>query len=262
MNKLLYWSHRNDDHPVVLSCAFLTPQGVTVDLFSLGSDARSFLLRLVQRRGGAEWADRDTRPDPRYDAAIAQARREQAAQNRRRRMRDLADEEDGLMESVSDAGNTDDPVGYTVGSDPDPYRNLGRGDDVPGTADRPRVRLAIEATRRAVEIENELYRDAAELIASDQTVRRTLLGRSVVGSWVPLDLFADAQPPRQLFFGLLDEELRVSVIDDLQVDRRSRPSGDGNLDVDVTSRMVVAITKRSSASPPSWEEVQETLRRR
>jgi hypothetical protein len=121
----------------------------------------------------------------------------------------------------------------------------------------------MELTRRAVAIEDELYRDAAELIASDQTVRRTLLGRSVVGSWVPLDLFAGARPSRQLFFGLLDEELSASVVDDLQVDRtRGRPSGDGNLDVDVTSRMVVAITKRSSASPPPWEEVQETLRRR
>jgi len=238
MDKLLYWSHAHDDHPVVLSCAFLTSQVVTVDLFSLGSHSRSLLQSLVRERGGrggAEWVVRDTTPDPRYDEAIAQARQEQAAQNRRRRVRDLADEEG-------------DVLGYLNGID--------RWDSA-APAD-----LRAEATRRAAEIEENLYRDASALVASDLTRRQTLLRRSVVGSWTPLDLFNETGPSRHLFFGLLDEHLTAGEVADLWADRRNRPSDEAEIDVDVTSRMIVAITKRPSSSPPSWENVQAAVERR
>jgi hypothetical protein len=172
----------------------------------------------------------------------------------------LAEQVKYMNKLLDDAGDTDDPM-RAVQSVPSLSRYLGSGDDVPDTADRSPERLAIEAMRRAVAMESALYREAAQLEASDQTVRHTLLGRSVVGSWVPLDLFAGTQRPRRLFFGLLDGELTASEVEDLWVDRGSRSADDGKLDVDVTSRMVVAITKRASASPPSWEEVHETLRR-
>ncbi|MDN3351145.1 hypothetical protein [Actinomadura sp. DC4] len=258
MDKLLYWSHRHDDHPVVLSCAYLTPENVTVDLFSLGSNARSLLLDVARDRGGEEWADRDTTPDSRYDEAIAQARREQAVQSRRRLTRDQADQED-LLQYVADEPTGDDSPGYARVPDADHYEDFDR--NVGGGQDPASVRLAAEAARRAAEIEDELYRDAVQLTASDRTDRRTVLGRSVVGSWTPLNLFSGTAPTRHLFLGVLDEELTADEISERRVDRRERRADDTEIDVDVTSRMMVAITKRPSWSPPAWEGVREVVER-
>ena len=229
LNKLLRWSHDNHDHPIVLSFAFLTNQGTTVDLFSIAPGPRSPVRDLLLRQGKADWIAETVSPDPQHDEAIALARQDAAHARESDRIEDT---------------DMDEEVRRVV-----PEQDISVED------------FEAEAIGRAGEIENQLYADASQLLREDATSRYPLMGTSVVGSWMPLNLFAERR--RYLFFGTLDHKLTADAIsrfergrDDRQVENRTI-----DIDIDITSRLVVAITTQPTASPPAWESVKENVER-
>ena len=228
MNKLLLWSHVHGDHPILLSCSFLTRKATTVDLFSLAPGERKPTLDLILRHRRTRWSGGEVAADSLYDEAVGQARETRSAKEKSRR-RDL--------------GNTP------------PANSIDESGHFP-------ERLAVAVTRRADAIERDLYDDVVDFLDQGATGRETLLGRSVISSWIPLNLFANSPESRYLYFGVLDRGLPAARIADFAAGGRNDPARGAGIDIDVTSRMLVAITKRPSEAPPPWGEVQGAVTRR
>lgn len=148
----------------------------------------------------------------------------------------------------TDPAPPSDPVPYSVHDIPHDLAHSWVADQMPPGE------LAATISERVHAIDQELFDSAPQL--TDGTV----FGRPTRGAWAPLDLLGGSG--RFFFLGVLSGELSAQEAQDIAI-RQAQSLGirdyDAPLQVDVSRRLVTAITQGRRAEPPSMRELREMV---
>lgn len=229
LDEILLWSQAHGDHPFLMSWAWITPSGVTVDVFHIRDPSWPDPVVPEQPEGddGGEGPARYRPADP-----VREAPRDDA----RARVRDAP---------VNPAAEDDEE--FAPGEDQ--FLQRVEPDRVPVPD------LLRDGAAEATLMFQHLFESAP---AETERNAPRLLGIPVRGSWVRADLLGPS--PTKFFLGVLAEPLTPHDITPATAPTPTeQPDDDTAIDAQLNGRLIAVVSRSPGDELPTWSRVEATL---
>lgn len=240
LDEILQWSQLHDGHPFIMSWTWLTPAGITMDVFHLQSPIWPAPVVPEHVRPSEPGRTRAQEPPEAEDppSRASSPAQEEHGQWERTQNR----EEYGQWEQTQDR---EEPAGS--------QRRRRRASRTREPDPVSVSELLQDTMVQAAALTDQLYETAP---APDRADAKSLFDIPVRGQWAHADLLGPS--PIQFFLGVLAEPVPpYAATADPSEDPKVGESSE-DLDVQVNDRLIAVITK-SAEVPPSWDRVQARL---